>query len=147
MLHKREVIGFIVAPLPFLAPFLVMFAVLFFDDPSELLVTAHLAATILVWSYGATLLVGMPVHLTLRRKGKRGLIAYLGLTFVGALVACAGAAIAEKLFIAPQEDNPFALTMWSSVGVKVTVLFAVLASICACIFWAIAVRRSPGQGQ
>ena len=147
MFRKREVIGFVAAPLPFLAPFLVMFVAILFNDPAEWPAVADMAGTLLVWSYAATLLVGLPVHLTLRAFGKTHLFAYSTATFVGAVLAGALAAIGQKLFLPPQEDNPFRLDMWSSVGPRVTLAFAVVACISASIFWVIAVRPRPERRQ
>jgi hypothetical protein len=147
MFRKREVIGFVAAPLPFLAPFLVMFGAILYSDPQEGPAIAEMAGTLLVSSYAATLLVGLPVHLTLRALEKRQLFAYLTLTFAGAVLAGALAAIGQKLFLPPQEDNPFQFNMWSRVGPKVTLAFAVVACISACIFWMIAVRPRPERRQ
>lgn len=92
-------------------------------------------------SYLATLILGLPIHLFLRRRWRTGLLAYLGLTIMGIAVASGLAFLMEDWFAA-RGNNPFAFTLWSRNGVILTLLFAAVACLCASIFWFIAVRRS-----
>ena len=127
----RLVRGFGSAPLPVLAALLVL-------NPRDFLDASMPIA------FGLTLLVGVPVHLLLRCRGKESLGAYLGLTAIASLaVLLVAAAILHAL---RDPANPFAFSfedMWSGRGVIVTMLFILCASITAALFWWIAVRKQP----
>lgn len=126
----RVLQGFVFAPLPVLAPLLVL-------NPEFFLTTLPLA-------FGLTLLVGVPVHLLLRSRGKESLGAYLGSTAIASLaVLLVLAAIAHAL---RDPDNPFAFSfgmMWTARFIIVAMLFLLCTSITAAFFWWIAVRRRP----
>lgn len=92
-------------------------------------------------SYLATLILGLPIHLFLRRRWRTGLLAYLGLTIMAVAVASGLALLLENQF-AERGNNPFAFTLWSRNGFILTLLFAAVACLCAFTFWFVAVRRS-----
>jgi hypothetical protein len=143
MLGKRDVIGFALAPLPVLAPLLLAFAATLFTAPPDLADRLQAMIELVLMSYGTTLLIGLPVHLILRWKRRRSLAAYLSVTVTGVLLIGAAIAIGELLFPPSAPGNPHALRMLGSQGVMATLVFAVIASVSAWLFWIVAVRPRP----
>ena len=141
MLTKRELIGFAVAPLPVVGPLLLMFTVILSSAPPDSGAAFEAAAELVLGSYLATLLIGLPIHLILRWKRRTSLAAHLGSTVVGASLPAGFALAYQALFPRWAGDNPFALTMWSRAGVTATLTFVAVACLCGWIFWAVAVRR------
>lgn len=143
-LSKRELSGFALAPLPVVAPLLLMFGVILFSVPRDSGAAFEAGAQLVLGCYVATLLLGLPIHLILRWKGRHSLAAYLGLTDVGVAIMGGLALICEALFPMVPESNPFAFTMRGRFGVTATLASAAIACICAFIFWLVAVRRTRG---
>lgn len=140
MLRKRELVGFVLAPLPIVGPLLLGFGTLVSLSPGDGGAALRPAVEFLLWSYGATLLIGLPTHLILRWRRQSGLAAYLGLTAAWILAAAGLAAVAEAVM--PPSPNPFHLVMWSRFGMSVTLIGLAAASISAWVFWMIAVRKT-----
>jgi hypothetical protein len=82
-LSKRELSGFALAPLPVVAPLLLMFGVIISSAPPDSGAAFEAGAQLVLGSYVATLLLGLPIHLILRWKGRHSLAAYLGFTVLG----------------------------------------------------------------
>lgn len=144
VLDKRELMGFAAAPLPFLVPVLATHASILSTAPPDSAVILFDMLVILCWGYGITLLIGIPIHLALRRVRQQRLFAYIALAAIAALLAGCVLAVLEALLPPlPPERNPFGLTMWSRFGVAVTIAFAVTGSVSAWIFWKIAVSNKP----
>jgi hypothetical protein len=136
------VLGFALAPLPVVAPVILMFAVILSAVPPDSVAALQAAAELVLWSYIAALVIGVPIHLFLRSKQQTGLLAYLGLTVMAAAVIGGLALVLAGQFSDWAKDNPFAFTMWSRAGVIVTLIFAAVSCLCAFIFWGVAVRRT-----
>ena len=141
MLRRREIMGFLLAPLPILTPFLLMFGVILSGAPSDSASLFEAMLEIVLLGYGATLLIGLPIHLVLRWKRQSGLSAYLALSVMSTLLIASILAVLERLFPPTVEDNPFGMVMWSRFGVTVTLTFAIIAALSAWVFWRVAVRQ------
>lgn len=142
MLAKRDLIGFAVAPLPFLGPLLLMHCVILLDWPTDSRFILRSMLGLVLWSYAATLLIGLPIHLFLRWKGRRDLIAYLGATVVASILTGCISALMEGIFWPSRANNPFGFTMWSRFGLTAMLAFTAVASACAWVFWRFAVRQA-----
>ena len=140
MLSKRELLGFTLAPLPVAAPILLTFAMILSSVPPDSEAALQAAAGLVLASYAAALLIGLPVHLILRWKQQTSLVAYLGFTFTGAGLTGASVLICCSLFSCGAEDNPFSFRTWSAAGATATLMFAALACLCAFVFWAVAIK-------
>lgn len=131
---EQTLLGFGLAPLPLLIPWL-------FVDPEVFVL-------MLPVTYGAALLVGIPVHLFLKALRRRDLAAYLAATSLAALTALA-AGVAIIIHTPPDPANPFALRalaaemIWSGTAILLTIIFLMCAWITATLFWWIAVRERP----
>lgn len=133
-------LGFALAPLPVVAPVLLMFAAIVSSVPPDSEAALQAAAELVVAFYVAAVLVGLPIHLILRWKQQTSLVAYLGSTVVGA--ALAGGLILALQGLSSANDNPFAITMWSAAGITATLTFVAIACLCATVFWIVAIRPS-----
>jgi len=138
---SREAKAFALAPLPVVGPMLIMFGAIAIVTPSEGARVFGAMLGLLVWTYGVTLLIGVPVHLLLQRTRQTALTAYIGLTFLTVSLIAGLFALWDRLSPRGKNDNPFALHMWSSYGLKIALVFAALASLSAAIFWCVAIRR------
>lgn len=141
MLGKREVKAFALAPLPMVLPVLLMSGAILAGPPQHAADAFVVMFQSLVAIYGATLLIGMPIHLLLRRNRQLGLRSYLVLTVMAVTLIAGAAAIWDRLHRSPVNSNPFALHLWSAYGIKLTFVFALLAALSASIFWSVAVRQ------
>jgi hypothetical protein len=143
MLSRRELLGFALAPLPVVGPVTLVFGIILLPLPPDSLAALQAASEVVFWSYVATVVFGLPIHLLLRSKQQTSLRAYLGLAVVAAIAVLSGLAlVSDGLFSDWAKDNPFAFTMWSRAGVVLSLIFVAVACLCASVFWAVAVRRS-----
>ena len=138
ILNKREIVGFALAPLPVLGPLTLLFAMIVMSGD-----TASAAAMIELplMGYGATLLIGLPVHLYLRSRGRHELAAYVLLTAAGCVLIGATLAGYDALCPPSLQEDPFGMRMSGPFGAKVTIAFTGLACLGAWIFWRTAVRE------
>jgi len=141
MLVKREVKAFALAPLPVVLPVLLMCGAILAEPPQHAADAFVVMFQSLAIIYGVTLVIGLPVHLLLRRKRQLALSSYLALTVLEVALVAGAAAIWDRLHRSSVTSNPFALHMWSAYGIKLTLVFAFLAALSASIFWSVAVRR------
>lgn len=140
MLSKREILGFALAPLPLIAPLLLMFAVVVFSAPTDRSSAVNAAFQLLVMAYGATFVIGVPVHLALRYRCRNSLAAYLGLTVSVIITICGVLALTERVLPPSVDDNPFRFQMWSRTGLTMMLALASAAALSAYVFWRVAVR-------
>jgi hypothetical protein len=89
-------------------------------------------------AYGATLLIGVPVHALLRWKHRKSLKAYVSLSAASVLVVGTALVVVHELF-PPHEMVPFEITMWGRL--IATIAMAVLAALSAWVFWMVAVKQ------
>jgi hypothetical protein len=142
MLGRREVMGFALAPLPVLGPLLLGFvAILFAHPPSDGGSAIDAMLQLILMGYGATLVIGLPVHLVLRWRRRSSLSAYLGLTVLSIAFIGGAFAVSDRFFPPVPDTNPFRLHMWSRFGIGVTLAFAIAAGLSASVFWRVAVRQ------
>ena len=141
MLSMREAVGFVLAPLPVLAPVVAGAGVVIFDQTADRPYILWSTIQLLVIGYGATFLFGLPIHLTLRRKQQTKIGAYVGLAVVSASLIGAALAIHQRLFAPVSTDNPFQIHLWGRAGLWLTVLLAIIAALTSWIFWLVAVRQ------
>ncbi len=95
-----------------------------------------------VFGYGATFSIGIPIHLLLRRFQKTGLIYYLSLTVLPFVLLAGAIAVWHQLAPAPVPPvNPLSLYMQVGVAIKWTLAFAAIASLSATTFWYAGVRQ------
>ena len=141
----QEIKAFALAPLPVLVPLLLVTGIkAVLGDTGDAGATgvflAMLAFTLL--GYGATVLIGLPIHLVLQRFHKVGLIDYLSLTIMPFALFAGVIAVWLKFASAPVPPvNPFGLYMQGNVVIKWTSAFAAIASLSATTFWYVGVRR------
>jgi hypothetical protein len=92
-------------------------------------------------AYASALVLGLPVHLLLRRHGLRGFGYYAG---VGAAIGLASvvAITAMQVILAWNwtPDNARALSLWKYSG-RYMVIAALYAALASAAFWVIAVRQ------
>lgn len=141
----RVVKAFAVAPLPVLVPLLLAIGVnALVGDTGDAGATGVLLAMLAfaLFGYGATVLIGLPVHLVLQRFHKASLINYLTLTILPFVLFAGAIAVWLRLASAPVPlVNPFGLYMQGNVVIKWTLVFAALASLSATTFWYAGVRQ------
>jgi len=137
---RREVLGFVVAPLPFVGPLILLCLVLLLEMPPDSAAIAAFMIEIVAWGYAAAIGLGLPIHLILKHRGRHDLRSYILATVGAAFIVCAGIALAELIFPHRPQDNPFGFSMWSRFGITSTVGFAICASYSAFLFWKIAVK-------
>ncbi|MDP1028634.1 hypothetical protein Q5H91_15530 [Sphingomonas sp. KR1UV-12] len=150
MLLKREMKGFALAPLPAVLPFTLLFGIILLDQPD------HSASVINAWmelvlaSYGASLSVGVPVHLIHRQLRRRSLRSYLLTTTVMVLVAALGFELFRLLVLTSPEANPFGFKLATRAGLAATFVVEALALTGSWIFWRTAIdapaERATGIG-
>jgi hypothetical protein len=142
VLQKREILGFTLAPLPVLAPLLLMFGLLFLAaQPGESAILLGEMLKLVLAAYGLTILIGLPIHLFLRWRRWNSLRAYLGLSVLGAFLVGGVLAVRQRLSPPPMAENPFGLHMWGRAGIAVAITLAILFALSAWVFWRTAVRR------
>ena len=139
---KREIAAFALAPLPVVAPILIMFGLILVSLPRDWPSAAGAMLQLLLLSYGITLTIGLPLHLTLRRSGLVTLAAYAGTAAIAVVSVAVAFAIFDRVLPQRADNNPFALHLWSGFGLRMTLAGAALASLSAAIFWCVAVRPS-----
>src|SRR4051812_25088087 len=140
-ISRRVVLGFVLAPLPVVGPIPLLEAILLVGMPED---GANLASDMMLMvfgGYGVCLLLGIPIHLILARKGRSDLASYLLAVVAAVFAAACMAALLELRFRPSLERNPFGWSMWSRFGISATVIAAVLSCACASIFWKVAVAR------
>lgn len=123
--------GFALAVLPFT----LLFGFILLDQPDDSTSVIKAWIELVIASYGAALLVGVPVHLTLRRLRRRSLRDYLFLTTVAVVAAIIGIELIRLLVPPSPEANPFGFKLASRAGVAATLVFEALALTGAWIFW------------
>ena len=140
MVGKREIKAFALAPLPVVTPVLLMFGFILVEAPRDGASVFGATLVMVLLIYGVTLLIGLPVHWMLQRKGQTALVAYLGFTVLAVFVLSGAFAVWNQLAPIYADGNPHSLRhMWSGYGVTMTLVFAALASLSASIFWCAAV--------
>lgn len=72
---KREAIGFTLAPLPVVAPIMLLFGIILLDRPYDSASVIEAGLELVLASYGIALLIGVPVHFALKRLRRFNLIA------------------------------------------------------------------------
>jgi len=141
VLLQREVTGFALAPLPVVVPFTLLFGIILFSQPSDSASAIQAWLELVVVSYGTSLLVGVPVHVALRRLALRSLQAYLVATTL-AVGAIATAVWLFQLMLPPSvQQNPHAFIITSRIGLTAILLLESVALTGASIFWLVSVRR------
>jgi hypothetical protein len=97
---------------------------------------------VVLLSYGVALVIGIPVHLLLRRFRKTGLIYYLALAAFPFLLLATAIAVWVRFGPAPAPPiNPFSLYRQGGLVIKWMLAFAAMASLCASMFWYAGVRQ------
>jgi len=142
---EREINAFALAPLPVLVPLLfatgVKAVVGDMGDATGADIFLAMLALVL-FGYGAALLIGVPIHLVLRRFHKTALIDYLSLTVLPFVLLAGAIAVWLRLAAAPTPPvNPFGLYMQGGVVIKWTLAFAAIASLSATTFWYAGLRQ------
>lgn len=142
---EREIKAFALAPLPVVVPLLFATGVNVVvgdmgDATGADILLAMLA--LVLFSYGATFFIGIPIHLVLRRFQKTALIYYLSLTVLPFVLLAGAIAVWLRLAAAPVPPvNPFGLYMQGGGVIKWTLAFAAVASLSATTFWYAGVRQ------
>ena len=142
---ERERKAFALAPLPVVLPLLLAIGVnAVIGDAGD---GGGAAIFLAMWmvvllGYGTALVIGIPIHLLLRRFRKTGLIYYLSLTVLPFVLLAGAIAVWLQLAPAPVLPvNPFGLYMQGGVVIKWTLAFAAIASLSATTFWYVGVRQ------
>ncbi|MES2058457.1 MAG: hypothetical protein V4564_21145 [Pseudomonadota bacterium] len=141
----REIKAFALAPLPVLVPLLVAIGINAVvggtgDAGGADILLAMLA--FVLFGYGTTFLIGIPIHLVLRRFRKTGLIYYLSLTVLPFVLLAGAIAVWLQLAPAPAPPvNPFSLYAQGGGAIKWTLAFGAIASLSATTFWYAGVRQ------
>ncbi|AHE51868.1 hypothetical protein [Sphingomonas sanxanigenens] len=124
----RVSLGFLLAPIPMLLLFWST-ALLYLgtfgrhEDPNKVLLMVP------VWTYGLSVLIGIPIHVLLQRKGWRGIAHYLVAgVILSMIMACFGLGLEFSLF-----------GLFTSF-----MLYAHLITVTVLLFWLIAVWQ-PGK--
>ncbi|MFC3580340.1 hypothetical protein [Sphingomonas hylomeconis] len=144
-MNEREIKAFALAPLPVAVPLLFATganAVL--GDVGDADIADILIAMLVfvVLSYGVTLVIGIPIHVGLRRFKKTGLIHYLSATVLPFVLLAGAIAVWLRLASAPAPPvNPFGLFMQGAVAIKWTLAFGAIAALSATTFWYAGVRQ------
>lgn len=138
---KREIIAFVLAPLPVVGPVVIMIGIILAGFPKDWADALGAMLKITVMSYGVTLLIGLPIHLLLYRNKRTALSAYTGLAAITVAILAGTFAALDWFLPASANANPFALHMWSGFGFRITLIAVALASLSAAIFWSVAVRK------
>lgn len=131
----RALIGFLVAPgLPALVLYLI-----------NLIVVSHheallLAAVLATLAYLSALIVGMPLHFLLQRKGINSLMAYL---ILGALIGltCYLLFFGIEALLSLKTYPKHALLLLANSG-KSGAMAIAYSSVASLIFWFIAIRKA-----
>ena len=134
---RRAILGFALAPLPVLSPFVFGIALSLFSQDRDSTSFAIFNAKILVAGYGLTLLFGVPIHLYLKRTGRTRFGPYFALSAASAVVMSA-ALIFYQLLI--PSTGPFALHLSAQESLTGTMGLILVCGFTASIFWRIAVR-------
>jgi hypothetical protein len=123
-------LGFVVAPLPVVAP-LTLIGV---GNVGELL-------EILLVSYAVTLSIGIPVHFALGRLGFPSLRAYFCATTFCVAAIVGAFALLLMLLPPPLVDNPHSIRHAGAGGwIALTLVFEGFALLGTWIFWGLSVR-------
>ncbi len=150
LLLKREMKGFALAPLPAVLPFTLLFGIILLDQPNDSASVIEAWMEIVVASYGASLLVGVPVHLILQRLRRRSLRSYFLTTTVVILMAALGFELFRLLIPTTPEANPFGFKLATRAGLAATLVVEALALTGSWIFWRTAIdapaERATGIG-
>lgn len=142
---EREIKAFVLTPLPVVVPLLFLTganAVL--GDTGDAGVADIFLAmpAFVLLSYGATLMIGIPIHLMLRRFRKTGLIHYLSAAVLPFMLLAGAIAVWLRLTPTPAPPvNPFGLFMQGAVAIKRTLAFCAITALSATTFWYTGVRQ------
>ena len=140
MLLRREITGFALAPLPAVLPFTVLFGIILFDQPDDSASVIEAWIELVAAIYGASLLIGVPVHLTLRLLRRRSLSFYLLTTAVVVVAAAIGVELIRLPLQTSPVANPFGFKLASLAGVAATLIIEGLALTGSWIFWRTAIH-------
>jgi hypothetical protein len=145
-MSEREMRAFALAPLPVLALALVLVVTgsVAAPDADALLIGLIGIVFLALFLYGAVLLIGLPIHLLLRRLRKTALVHYLGLVVLPILLLGIGFMIWVRRTLKPLSvgENPFSLSrLWANAGLATTLTFAAIAALSASTFWYAGVRK------
>ena len=138
---KRTIGGFVLAPLPVVAPVILLFGIILLGRPYDSASVIGAGLELVMACYGVTLLIGIPVHLLLTRLNRRSLRAYLGLTTLCAVVVVSALGLLELLLPPSLEQNPHGVVIASRAGMAAILAFGGLALLGAWIFWFVSVRQ------
>jgi hypothetical protein len=146
VMGRREVKAFALAPLPVVAPVLVLFGLMVFGAPRDAAAIFGPTMSMIAAIYGVTLLIGLPVHWLLQRTQRTALSAYLVLTVSVVFLLAAAFSIGNWLVPTFADGSPHSLRhMWSLYRVVMTLVCAALAALSASIFWCTAVMPQRSQ--
>ena len=145
MPFKREAVGFALAPLPVVAPFTLLFGVIFLDQPNDSASVVEAWFQILLGSYGVALSVGVPAHFALRRLGRSDLSSYLIAATLGVAAIAVAIGLLELAIPVSPERNPHGMTLASVSGITAVLVFEGFALIGAWIFWRVSIRSQSEQ--
>lgn len=140
MTIKRIIAGFLLAPMPFVAPMTILFVMIIFGGPNDAMSAAEAWLELVGSSYGATILIGAPVHLGLTWAARRDLRSYLVATAICLGLVFAAAATVPMLSPPSPEQNPFRFILLSRLGVIAALICMTFAMAGASIYWAVSVR-------
>lgn len=139
MPFRRDFLGFVVAPLPAVAPLMLWAGAILFHQPKDSAGPLWAIFQLVLLCYAPTLLVGVPVHLLLQWRGRTSLITYSSVAVATVLIVFGVLAVSQRL-IAPVSDNPHRLMLWGGEGVLVALGCAFVALLSTCLFWTVAIR-------
>ena len=141
----REIKAFGLAPLPLVVPLLLPIGLrAVVGDTGDAGYAGVLFAMLAfaLFSYFATLLIGVPIHLVLRRLEIRGLLYYVGLAVLPFVLFAGTIAVWVQLAPPPVPPvNPFSVLANVGEVIKWTLAFAAIASLSATTFWYVGVRH------
>ncbi|HEX8554945.1 MAG TPA: hypothetical protein VF695_09580 [Sphingomonas sp.] len=141
---EREVKAFAMAPLPVVVPLIFSIGVkAIVGDSGDAGVAGVLLAILafVLISYGATLLIGIPIHLVLRRFRKRDLIHYVSAAVLPFVILAGAIAVWLQLDPVPTRPvNPFSVHANGGIAIRWTLVIAAVAALSATTFWYVGVR-------
>jgi hypothetical protein len=130
--------GFAVVPPLVLGPLAFLFGFLLPGRPIDSESVSIALVQLIFGTYGAVLLIGLPIHFLLRRLGRYNAPAYLGVT-----AFCIAAIFG--IFALFEEMTPS--TTWnphgilSSVPLSIVLIFVAIGLLCGPVFWCVSIRR------
>lgn len=92
-------------------------------------------------AYASALILGLPIHLSLRKRGVRGLGSYAGIGAAAGMTSVAVVTVIQTIVAWMwSPDNVRALSLWKYSG-GYMVIGALYAAVAGAAFWVIAVRQ------